>query len=1088
MPETTDLQFRLAFKRSLLLVLFLGIVLLALRLTPVSPVAGGVANYLPLHIFLETLAIVVAILVFVVGWYTHARVRNLGVLVLACFFLGVGVLDFSHLLSYPGMPDFVTPSDPEKAINFWLIARLFAAFALLAAAFLPSFDAGRWLRFLLLSLTTVVLVVIHAILLAAPHVLPGTFNAESGLTLFKVVSEYVLIVLYLLAGVQLCRQALRTASVERLHLAIAAGIMALAELFFTFYADVTDIYNLSGHIYKVIAYTYLYKALVVTGVTAPYDRLDNMTSRLQATLEAVPDMMFELDRSGVIHDYHSQTGRLSLVADPAQFIGHNFREFMPPDAIAINERALVEVFSKGATSGHIYSLPMGDGLHWYELNSSLIRSPHGNEHCLTMVRDVTARINAQRQSERDQRILRAALDHLPLGVAVNSVGEQVKFEYMNDNFPAFYGTSRAALESSDDFWDLVYEDEQERASIRERVLADFASGDPGQMIWKNIPLSRNGQETRYINAQNIPVPEEGLSISLVEDVTEQRLIEQELRIAATAFESQEGVLVTDANQRILRANDAFLNTSGYTQEEVRGQTPAMFSSGLHDESFYRTLWTDVVEKGHWHGEIWNRRKSGDVYPQTLTITAVKNADGEITHFVGDFIDISDIKKAEEEISKLSFFDPLTGLPNRARFMTLMQETIEQNRQDGCCGALLMVDLDNFKTINDTMGHQAGDKLLVQVGRRIRKLLRPTDTLARYGGDEFIIILSQLEQDSGMAASTVQEMALLILTSLEDTYAIDQQNYYTTCSIGATLFDGRSVSTEELLKQVDIALFQAKDAGRNNISFFDPSWQSAVNERAAMVAAMREGLKSDQFILFYQVQVDQHGELIGAEALLRWRHPERGLVSPAEFIPLAEQSGLMSALGNEVLKMALQQLADWQQSMKLGDFKLSINLTADQFYEADFINRLQAHIKELNLDASRIMLEFTESVLMDNLELARLNIKKLNKLGVHFAIDDFGTGYSSLSYLSQLPIDLLKIDQSFVQQIGASQKDMAIVKSIIDMAHALGMEVLAEGVETEPQKEYLLNQGCHLYQGYLFARPVPAEQLQLAAHAGDGGSL
>ena len=996
MPETTASHFQRAFKSTVLLVLFLSVALFALRLIPVSPAIGGMANYLPLHIFLETLAIVVAMLVFVVGWYTHVRTRSLAALVLACFFLGVGILDFSHTLSYQGMPDFVSESGSEKAINFWLFARLFAAIALLVAAFLPDFSAGRWLRFVLLFSIVVALLIIHALLLLRPDLVPETFSAEEGLTTFKVATEYVLITLYPLAGGQFYRQAQRDVSVERLYLAAAAAIMALAELFFTFYADVTDIFNLSGHIYKVIAYSYLYNALVVTGVTTPYDRLDNLSSRLQATLEAVPDMMFELDRSGIIHDYHSHAGRHSLVADPAQFIGHNFREFMPPDAVAVNERALIEVFSKGSTSGLIYSLPMGDGLHWYELSSSLIRSPHGDDRCLALVRDVTARIDAKRQSERDQRILKAALDHLPVGVAVNSVGEQVKFEYMNDNFPAFYGTSREALESSDDFWDLVYEDEQERASIRERVLADFASGDADQMIWKNIPLSRTGQETRYVNAQNIPVPEEGLSISLVEDVTEQRRIEQELRIAATAFESQEGVLVTDANQRILRANDAFLNASGYSQEEVQGQTPAMFSSGLHDESFYRTLWTDVVEKGHWHGEIWNRRKSGEVYPQTLTITAVKNSDGEITHFVGGFIDISDIKKAEEEISKLSFFDPLTGLPNRARFMTLMQETIEQNQQEGRFGALLMVDLDNFKTINDTMGHQAGDKLLVQVGRRIQKLLRPGDTVARYGGDEFIIILSQLEQDSGKAVSTVQEMALSILTSLEDNYAIDKQRYFTTCSIGATLFDGRSVTTEELLKQVDIALFQAKDAGRNNISFFDPAWQSAVNERAAMVAAMREGLKSDQFILYYQGQVDQHGEVIGAEALLRWRHPERGLVSPAEFIPLAEQSGLMSALGNEVLKMALQQLAKWQQNLDLGSFKMSINLTADQFYAADFNERLQALITDLDLDASRIMLEFTESVLMDNLELARFNIKKLNKLGVHFAIDDFGTGYSSLS--------------------------------------------------------------------------------------------
>ena len=701
----------------------------------------------------------------------------------------------------------------------------------------------------------------------------------------------------------------------------------------------------------------------------------------------------------------------------------------------------------------------------------------------TELYQIIQRRRAQRESERSQRILRAALDHLPVGVAINTVGDNVRFEYMNDNFPAFYGSSREALLGGNNFWDTLYEDPVQRDAMQRRVIDDFNSGDPGRMKWDYVPLARAGQDVRYVNAQNIQVPEDGLSVSLVMDVTEQRKTELELRIAATAFSSQEGIMITDVDQKILRVNKAFERVTGYKQSEVLGKKPSFFSSGRNSPAFYQQMWHSIQTTGGWRGEIWNKRKNGEIYPQSLTITAVKNADGEITNYVGDFIDISELKHAEAEISRLSLFDSLTGLANREHLQTIIARAVTHNREHNKTGALLIIDLDHFKTLNDTMGHDAGDELLVQVADRLRRVVGMTDTVARYGGDEFVLVINNLDASSVTAAAEIQQRAQTVLAVLEDNYSIQAATYYTTGSIGVTLFSSESSSMSELLKQADIALSQAKSAGRNCVSFFDPALETAISERAQLLADLREAIHQQQFELYVQPQQEISGVTIGAEALVRWHHPRRGLVSPGEFIPLAESSGLMLPLGRDIMRMGLDMLQGWQQSERSAQLKLSLNLAAQQFHEAGFADELLQEINRRQLNAGNLMLEFTESTLLENLEQARKNMKRLNAAGVKFAIDDFGTGYSSLVYLSELPLDQLKIDQSFVRNMADRPKDRAIVRTIVDMAYSMGMDVLAEGVETDEQRKYLLAQGCMLYQGYLIGRPQPNEQflqqLQLA---------
>lgn len=561
------------------------------------------------------------------------------------------------------------------------------------------------------------------------------------------------------------------------------------------------------------------------------------------------------------------------------------------------------------------------------------------------------------------------------------------------------------------------------------------------------------------------------------DINLRKQTDLELRIAAAAFSAQEGIIITDDQKRILRVNSTFEKTLGYTQDEVLGENPSLFSSDRHDDNFYKQMWEEIDRVGVWHGEIWDRRKNGEIFPQSVTISSVRNSEGKITNYVGTFIDISEIKQAKAAISRLSYYDSLTGLINRDQLKLSLESAIKKHSEQKTFGGLLMVSLDNFKTINSTFGQDAGDRILIEVSSRLQKSVHPSDIVSRFGGDEFVLILTNLGNTQEQASQSLLIVAQTILSRLEDNYAIDKSNHFSTSSIGATIFGASNdnATSLELFNQLNTALFNAKQDGRNRVSFFNPDWQAAVNERVQLLNELRKGIEQHEFVMFYQPQTDKVGNIVSAEALVRWNHPTRGLLNPSEFIALAENNGLIVNLGEEIMHMCLAQLQRWQNQQSTQHLKLSINITADQFYVDGFADKLEALITQSHLDVSGIMLEFTETTLLNDIELARANINRLNALGVSFAIDDFGTGYSSLTYLSQLSMDQLKIDKSFVQNIGKNEKDASIIRTIIDMARSLGMNVLAEGVETAAQRKYLLQHGCQYFQGYLFSRPVPIEE-------------
>lgn len=577
-------------------------------------------------------------------------------------------------------------------------------------------------------------------------------------------------------------------------------------------------------------------------------------------------------------------------------------------------------------------------------------------------------------------------------------------------------------------------------------------------------------------------------LELDSDVIQRKQVEAELRVAATAFEAQLGIVVTDADHVILRVNRAFTQITGYAFEEAVGQNPRLLKSGRHPPEFYAGMYESLQHSGNWQGEIWNRRKNGEIYPEWLTITEVQDERGRGVNYVATLTDITARKHAEDEIKHLAFYDPLTSLPNRRLMIDRLRHALAVASRYGRYGALILLDLDNFKTLNDTLGHDAGDQLLVEVARRLCTYVREVDTVARLGGDEFVVIIEDLDALQ-IAARQAESVAVKILASLSHPYEIEiaetvagsrvsvRRQHQCTSSIGIALFDGDKLAAEELLKRADTAMYEAKAAGRDTLRFFDHGMQVAIAERARLESELRRAITDEQFQVYLQPQVDASGRVIGAEALVRWQHPERGMVSPAEFIPVAEDTGLILPIGFWVLHQSCQRLADWAKVPEFAHLTLAVNMSARQFSMPHLVDEVLSLVDATGAPVDRLKLELTESLLFKSADDVIAKMKELRRHGVRFSLDDFGTGYSSLSYLKDLPLDQLKIDQSFVRDVLTDPNDAAIARTIVALADALGLSVIAEGVEIEEQRVFLGTIGCPHCQGYLFSRPVPGSDFE-----------
>ncbi len=788
----------------------------------------------------------------------------------------------------------------------------------------------------------------------------------------------------------------------------------------------------------------------------------------QHVIDSTVDGFFQLDRQQRFTEVNERM---------CELFGHARDEWQgrtPLDFVTAESRAelLAQIGRIGATEHRRYQLVgqrKDGGSFPILLNTTTHRNAHGEVvGSFGFVTDLTPIVAAQQAVAESEHELRAILDNLQDTYYRTDVDGRIVRVSPSVRQLLGYAPEELLGRPMADF----YADPAERAHF----LAALRAGAGAVSGQETLLRHRDGRDVwvmtnaHYVrDAAGAVIGVEGTS----RDITERRRAEEQIRLAAKVYEnSSEGVLVTDAQNRIVSVNPAFSLVTGYEAGEVIGRKPSLLSSGRHDAEFYAALWRSLERDGRWQGEIWNRRKNGETYPEWLSIASVRDAAGRVTHHVALFSDITERKQAEQRIDFLAHHDPLTELPNRLLFKDRFERAVAHGLRADTRTALLFVDLDRFKAVNDSLGHLVGDMLLRDAARRIASCVRETDTVCRQGGDEFLVALTDVRENEAVA-----RVAEKVLAVLAQVFKIDEHEVMISSSIGIALAPDDGKEFETLLRKADIAMYHAKDAGRNTFRFYNERMNVDSHERMDLRQRIHRGLERDEFQLHYQPLVDlASGRIVGAEALLRWLCPERGLIAPAHFIPIAEESGLIVPLGDWVLHEACRELKAWH-ALGHPQLSMAVNLSAIQFRRGGLETSLQAALDRSGVPASALELELTESILLHEADQALAVIQRLKGMGVRLAIDDFGTGYSSLAYLKRLAVDKLKIDQSFVRDMAHDPDDAAIVRAVIQMAKSLNLAVLAEGVETALVADSLRHMECDLVQGFHFGHPVSAEEFR-----------
>ena len=1065
---------------------------------PAPRMASGLAQYVPLHTALEVVAISVAVLVFAVGWNTQRHHPSQAVLWTSALFLGVGLLDLSHTLSYSGMPDFVTPSGAEKAIHFWFAARAMAALALLGAAWLSWQRPPRRPRWVVLAGVLATTAAAH-VYLWNPAWMPRTFIPGQGLTPFKLAVEYALIAAYLAAAAVLWWRLRQPREFNASGLLVAAATMAMSEFFFTRYADVTDVYNLLGHVYKIVAYAFLYWALFIETLQRPYLELRDSREQLQATIQALPDLLFEVDAQGNYLKVYA-TQRDQLLADANALVGHNVRDVMPPPMASRCLAALKEAADTGQSRGTRLALRVPTGLRYFELSVGRREGiqPGQSRRLLVLSRDVTTVVEQERALAHEAR-LNAALLTLPdaagrlseldflkhaLALARDLTASEVAVGYLvgtqapmhtprtawiTASVPSPHGGQAGPAESPAEPW---------AQALERRALCLDNQGAPhaGLQRWLAVPVVEDGAVKAILGLGNKgadygPRDEQALQIladrlwtAVQRRRQAQALHDKQLELDHFFGANLDLFCIGQLDGTLLRVNGAWEATAAVSTAHMLGRhltdfvhpadraTLAQAFEHLRQRDSvvdFETRW--LQPDGDTRHIEWRARGAGEV-------------------FYASARDVTEKRASAERIHRLSHYDQLTGLPNRQLLQEQFSHALEVARRQGETLALAYLDVDHFKAINDALGPSAGDLLLQALAQRLSEGLRAQDTLSRHAGDEFVLVLPG--QDQRQAAATVQRL----LQVLQQPLTVAGQELVVGASAGIAVYPNDGDNLDSLQTAAESAMYQAKQAGRNAFRFYSPAMQQDTARALALSSALKLALGRGELHLVYQPQLSLYdGRVTGAEALLRWHSPQWGEVSPAEFVPVAEANGLIVPIGDWVMRTALQQLRAWHDS-GLTDFSIAINLSAIQFEQPELVEQVKQHARAAGVPPECIELELTEAVALARPESAQGTIDALVGAGFRLSIDDFGTGYSSMSYLKRFAVHKLKIDQSFVRDITRDSDDQAIVTAIVQMAHSLGMTTIAEGVETQAQLDFLRVKGCDAIQGYLFSRPLTAADL------------
>jgi diguanylate cyclase (GGDEF)-like protein/PAS domain S-box-containing protein len=1036
--------------------------LLAPALFSLVLVVTAFSQFLLFHSLAELFAIGVAVTVFAVAWNTYEFTRNSFLVYLGCGYLWVAAFDLIHTLAYRGMGVFPV-TGANLATQLWVAGRLFEAGVLLSATFILRRRIDP--QWVLVGGGSVFLGVCALIFTG---IFPAAYVEGLGLTPFKVGAEYIVILTLFVTTVLLWRvRRSMDARVNRL-VTLAVGLTILAELVFTLYVEIISISMAVGHLLKFWSYWFIYIALVQFTLRNPFQILGRDTG----AYDAFPEPTALVDRSGTIRQVNRA---LRESAGDRELVGQSCHALLHPRELARTACPVCQAIAR-ATPAQGLELHYPDEHRWQEVTLTPFFWSRRVVGMVHVARDVSARHLAEEALAEE---LERARDYFNVAevmlVALDPAG---RITSVNRKAAEVTGWSEAEIIGRE-WFDMLPASEREEARDYFRQVLEGRADRRAIREW-NI-VTRNGHQ-RLTTWHSSPVRDnQGRIVGLLgsgEDITERRREEERLRQAAAAYEgSPDGVVIADANYRMVAVNAAFCRMTGFTETEILGR-PGQEIVVSADQAAFPTLRQVLETQGNWQGEMRIRRKSGDAFPVWENISASRDAEGKITHFITVLTDISPLKAAEEKLDKLAHHDPLTGRPNRLLFHARVRHALDRASREATKVAVLFIDLDRFKQVNDEFGHEVGDRLLVETAARLEECVRGEDTVARIGGDEFNVLLEPLYM-----ADDAGRVAQKIVHALHQPFHLDDHRITVGASVGISIFPEHGRDMEALIHNADVAMYRAKQQGRNNYQFFTDELTATAHERDAMEIRLRRALERTELVLHYQPQVEVgSGNVVGIEGLVRWDHPEQGMLLPERFIPLAEEIGLVGAIDEWVLRTACRQGRYWHdRGLHL---RVAVNLSGKRFAVSGWVERLTRILAETGFDPTCLELEIGEGWLMANAEQTLGSLEALKALGITLVMDHFGTGYVSLKHLERFPLDKLKIAPAMIARVMSNENDAAVARATIVLGHTLDLTVAAIGVDNGNLLDFLRRPdekggaltGRDQYQGMLCQPPLTADAL------------